>query len=142
MDEPLMLTIRDTYRLWSNCMKKIAAEAGVPDSYRMVLTYLLHHPGSSQKEVAEYRNITTSSVSQTVKEMTLTGYVKKEVHDRDQRYVRLFLTEKGEDCAREIRERIRHADRKISRLFTEEREQQMKELLHELSCILEEEIQS
>lgn len=141
MDEPLMLMIRDTYRLWSNYMKKIAAEEGIPDSYRMVLTFLLHHPGSSQKEVAEYRNITTSSISQTVKEMVLTGYLTKESDGKDQRYVRLFLTEKGETCAREIRRKVQCADRKISGLFTEEREQQMKKLLLELSGILEKEIE-
>ena len=90
-----MLLIRDTYRLWANYMKGVAARAGVPDSYRMVLTFLLRNPGVSQKELAAHCGITTASVSQTVKEMGLTGYLKKEADDKDLRYVRLYLTEKG-----------------------------------------------
>ncbi len=34
-----MLMIRDTYRLWANYMKGVAARAGVPDSYRPALFF-------------------------------------------------------------------------------------------------------
>lgn len=54
VEKPLMLLIRDTYRLWANYMKGVAARAGVPDSYRMVLTFLLRNPGVSQKELAAH----------------------------------------------------------------------------------------
>lgn len=139
MEQPLMLVIKNTYKLWGEYMKSIALESGVPDSYRMVLTFLLRNPGANQKELAEYRNITTASISQTVKEMLLTGYLKKAADDRDQRYVRLYLTEKGEACAREIRRRIHIADEKITQLFTREREAEIIGAMAELSEIIKRE---
>lgn len=135
-----MLLVRDTYRLWANYMKGLAAEAGVPDSYRMVLTFLLRNPGASQKELAAHCGITTASVSQTVKEMALTGYLKKEPGQKDLRYVRLYLTEKGEACAKGIRENIRRADARISRRLTQEKEAQLRALLGDLAQIIEMEL--
>ncbi len=140
VEKPLMLVIRDTYRLWASYMKGVAARAGVPDSYRMVLTFLLRNPGVSQKELAAHCGITTASVSQTVKEMGLTGYLKKEVDDKDLRYVRLYLTEKGEACARQIRETIHRADARVAAQLTREKEERMRELLNELARIIEAEL--
>lgn len=137
MEKPLMLVIRDTYKLWREHMRDIAAAVGVPDSYRMVLTYLLRHPGCSQKELAAYRNITNSSVSQIVKEMQLTGYLRKEADPDDQRYVRLYLTEQGKACAEEIRDRIHRSDAELSALLPPDHEAQLLTLLGELSDILE-----
>ena len=140
MEQPFMLLIRDTYRLWANYMKGIAAQAGVPDSYRMVLTFLLRNPGVSQKELAAHCGITTASVSQTVKEMGLTGYLKKEADDKDLRYLRLYLTEKGEACAKETREAIHQGDARVSAQLTWEKEKHMRELLDELARIIETEL--
>ena len=140
MEKPLMLVIRDTYRLWASYMKGVAARAGVPDSYRMVLPFLLRNPGVSQKELAAHCGITTASVSQTVKEMGLTGYLKKEVDDKDLRYVRPYLAEKGEACARQIRETIHRADARVAAQLTREKEERMRELLNELARIIEAEL--
>ncbi len=140
MSKPLMLNIKSTYKLWMGYMKSLANAAGIPDSYRMVLTFLLRHPGASQKEIAEFRNITTASVSQIVKEMELTGYLRKETDANDQRYVNLYLTQKGEDCAGVLHKRIAKADEDITRLFTPEKESAMIEMLSELSEIIEKEL--
>ena len=40
MDKPLMLAIKNVYKLWASYMRLLAAETGIPDSYRMVLTYV------------------------------------------------------------------------------------------------------
>ena len=140
MERPLMLVIRDTYKLWANYMRAVAAEAGVPDSYRMVLIFLLRNPGASQKEVAAHCGVTTASASQTVKEMGLTGYLRKETDERDQRYVRLYLTGKGEACAKEIRRNIAAADERISALLGREGEESLRRELGELSGIIEKEL--
>lgn len=136
MEKPLMMVIRDTYKLWQEHMRAIAAEVGVPDSYRMVLSYLRRHPGANQKEIAAFRNITTASVSQIVKEMQLRGYLRKEADPDDQRYVRLYLTERGEACAEEILQRVHRSDEKITAQLTPAREAQLVALLEELSEIL------
>lgn len=139
MDKPLMLTMKETYKIWADYMKYISVDVGVPDSYRMVLTFLLRNPGASQKEIAFHRNITMASVSQIIKNMQYEGYLEKKTDSRDQRYVQLYLTDKGKECAKQIRDRMDSADEKISKLFTPEKERLMKQLLAELSEILKKE---
>ena len=137
MERALMLVVRDTYKLWASYMRMVAAQAGVPDSYRMVLIFLLRRPGANQKELAAHYGVTTASASQTVKEMGLTGYLRKEVDARDQRRVRLYLTDKGRACAEEIRRNITRADERISALLGREEEESLRRGLDELSSIIE-----
>ena len=134
-----MLMIRDTYKLWAGYMKWVAAQAGVPDSYRMVLTFLLRHPGSSLKELAAHQGITTAAASQTVKEMQITGYLQKQVDDQHQRYVKLYLTQKGEACAQEIRKLLAQADAQLSARLTREREGALAAARQGLGQIIEKE---
>ncbi|MGN1059114.1 MAG: MarR family winged helix-turn-helix transcriptional regulator [Clostridia bacterium] len=140
MDQPLMLVIKQTYKVWAHYMKTLAAEAGIPDSYRMLLTFLLRHPGASQKELAAHCNITTSSISQTVKEMQLTGFLKKESDHEDQRYFKLYLTEKGTACAQALRDKIHLADKKITALLSPEREKEIIAMMEQLSDIITKEL--
>ncbi|MCD7814620.1 MAG: MarR family winged helix-turn-helix transcriptional regulator [Lachnospiraceae bacterium] len=140
MEKTLMRTVRNTWKLWAEYMKSVAAQAGIPDSYRLVLTFLLRHPGASQKELAEFRNITTASVSQIVKEMELTGYLEKRTDPKDQRYVNLYLTEKGEACAEELHRSIHLADERITQMLTPERERELIKQMEELSRIIEKEL--
>ena len=140
VDKPLMLMIRDTYKLWAGYMKWVAAQAGVPDSYRMVLAFLLRHPGASLKALAAHQGITTAAASQTVKEMQMTGYLQKQTDDRDQRYVKLYLTGRGEACAREIRRLLEQADAQLAARLTPEREAAIRAMMQELSQIIEKEL--
>lgn len=133
MDEPLMRTILRTNKQWTLYRRKISQEIGIPDSYRMILMYLNRHPGANQKEIAEFRDSTTSSVNQTVKEMILTGYLEKQTDETDQRCTKLYLTEKGLQCAGQIRQRIEEAEEKIARFITPEKKKEIIDLLTSLS---------
>lgn len=133
MEEPLMRTILRTNKQWTLYRRKISQELGIPDSYRMILMYLNKHPGASQKEIAEFRDITTSSVNQTVKEMLLTGYLEKQTSEEDLRCSKLYLTEKGVQCATQIRQRIEEAEEKVARFITPEKKTEIIELLTALS---------
>lgn len=123
--QPLMLTIHRTHREWTNYMKKMALEIGIPDSYRLIIMYLTHHPGASQKSLSEFTQKTYAAVSQTIKEMQLAGYLTKSVNSDDQRYAQLYLTEKGMESAGRIRDKINEADRVITSVLTLEKEEEM-----------------
>lgn len=133
MDEPLMRTLLHTTKEWNTYRRRISQEIGIPDSYRMILMYLSRHPGASQKEIAEFRGITTSSVNQTVKEMLLTGYLEKKTDEADLRCSKLYLTELGMNYASQIRQRIEQAEEKISRLITPEKKKEVITLLLSLA---------
>lgn len=117
-------------------MRKAASEIGVPDSYRYIIMFLSRHPGASQKELAEFCRTTYAAVSQTVKEMQLTGYIIKEESPHDRRYTQISLTQKGEDASRRILEKLRFADGVITDAIGEKTELELIELMDRISEII------
>lgn len=125
----VMMAIGRTHREWRNHMRKCALEVGIPDSYRMIIMYLSRNPGSSQKELAEFASKTTAAINQTVKEMQLNGYIRKETDEKDQRYTKIYLTKKGMEKAELLRGRLRKSDDIITEKMGFENEEKLIEFL-------------
>lgn len=138
--KPLMLTIKHTDRLWNGYMRKIALEAGIPDSYRTIIMFLSRHGEASQKELAEFAQTTYAAVSRTVKEMRLTGYVTKETADGDRRYAKLTLTDKGRECGERIRDKIFQAERTIAQALDGEEEKIFVKTLDKITKLIKEQL--
>ncbi|MBE6695923.1 MAG: winged helix-turn-helix transcriptional regulator [Ruminococcaceae bacterium] len=138
--KPLMLALMETTREWKSYMRKIALEAGIPDSYRMIVMHLAKFPGANQKELAERSNKTTAAISQTIKEMQYTGYIVKETDESDRRLCKLYLTEKGRASAERARERLKRADALITSVVTEEKEKELIEFFADLSELIRKEL--
>jgi len=139
-NKPLMLTIKQTYKEWANYMRKLALEAGIPDSYRMIIMFLARNPGASQKKIAEHCQKTYASISQTVKAMLQADYLTKEINTADQRYAQLYLTEKGQSGVNRIKNKIHEADRIITSVITPEKERDMIDLLDKLNETIRKEL--
>lgn len=129
----LMRSVAKARRAWNNYVKDVTLSIGIPDSYRTVLMYLLRHPGSGQRNIAEFAGITTSAVNQAVKSMLEEKYLIKETDASDKRNIRLFLTEKGAEAASLVFERLDAADDAITEHVGAEREAELIALLDELS---------
>jgi len=133
------MALARTRRAWVDHTRAVAQELGIPDSYRTVISYLIRRPGANQKNIAEFSNITTAAVNQTVKEMIKDGYVKKETDESDRRYTKLYLTDKGTDIALQLREKLHYSDEVITAVITPEKEEEMIALLDIIyDCIKEE----
>lgn len=132
----LMMAVSRTRQVWKSHVKKLALEIGIPDSYREVIMFLSRKPGSNQRNIAEFAEITTSAVNQTVKSMLQEGYVRKETDECDKRNSKLFLTEKGKECALELHRQLQHSDEILTALITPEKEAEFIELLDKITdCI-------
>lgn len=132
----VMMAINRTRRAWLEHTKAVALEIGIPDSYRTVIMYLSREPGANQKNIAEFANITTAAVNQTVKEMITNGYLEKQTDEADRRYTKLYLTEKGKETANKLREKIRVSDEVITSAISPEKEEEIIELLDKIhDCI-------
>lgn len=140
MKRTLMKAISRTHKEWSLHMRRCAQEAGIPDSYRPIVMFLSHHPGASQKMLAEFAGTTTASINQTVKKMQENGYLRKESDPSDQRYTRLYLTEIGMEKAGQVRRRLSESDRIITDRIGSEKEDELIALLHQLCEIIGEEL--
>jgi DNA-binding MarR family transcriptional regulator len=132
----VIMAILRTRRVWMEHAKAVAHEMGIPDSYRMIIMYLLREPGANQKDIADFCNVTTAAINQTVKEMIATGYLEKKTDEQDRRYTKLYLTEKGREIALKLREKLRVSDEVITAAITPEKEAEMIELLDKIQeCI-------
>ena len=132
----VMMALSRTRRAWMDHTKAVAQEMGIPDSYRLVIMYLIREPGANQKDIAEFANITTAAVNQTVKEMIANGYLEKQTDEKDRRYTKLYLTEKGREIALKLREKLHTYDEVITAAITPENEAEMIALLDKIhDCI-------
>lgn len=127
-------------RAWQQHVKAVALSEGVPESYRKVIMFLRHHPGQSQRDVAEFCEVTTSAVNQVVKSMLAEGYLRREDSPSDRRCSCLFLTEKGEETAQRLIARLDASDAAITALFGEAREAELIEALDTLTDFIREEL--
>ena len=135
-----MMALGRTQKEWVNHMRKCALEVGIPDSYRTVIMFLSRHPGANQKELAEFSYKTTAAVNQTVKEMQTNGLIRMETDESDRRYTKLYLTEKGDEKASLLRERLHTSDDVITRFVGREREDEIVSLLNEVYKVIKEEL--
>ena len=132
----VMMAIGRTRRAWDAHTKAVALEIGIPDSYRLIISFLARRPGANQKEIAEFGNVTTAAVNQTIKEMLAGGYVRKETDENARRHTRIFLTEKGRETGQRLRDKLHHSDEVITAAITSEKEEEMIELLDKIcDCI-------
>ncbi|MBE7067588.1 MAG: winged helix-turn-helix transcriptional regulator [Ruminococcaceae bacterium] len=138
--QTLMRAIGRARRAWDNHVKHVTLIEGIPDSYRTVLMFLLRHPGSTQRNIAEFAGITTSAVNQVVKNMQEESYVVKETDPVDKRNCKLHLTEKGTVIATEVFNKLDASDDAITTHFGAEKEAELIALLDELTEYIQEEL--
>lgn len=132
----VMMAVCRTRHAWADHTKAAAMEIGISDSYRSVIAYLARQPGANQKNIAEFCNVTTAAINQTLKDMIADGYVKKETDATDRRYTKLYLTEKGDETSGRIREILHRSDEVITSVISPEKELEMIELLDKIyDCI-------
>ena len=129
----IMRALAQTQQAWQNYVREIALTEGIPDSWRTVLMFLLRHPGSCQRNIAEFAGVTTSAINQVVKSMQEENYLRKEVDPCDKRNSRLFLTEKGADVATKLFEKLDAADDAITAMIGADKEAELIALLEQLA---------
>lgn len=130
--KPLMFMVHQLDRTWRERLRRISAEAGIPDPYARILAYLHRNPGASQKDLSEHTQKTYAAISQTVKEMLREDFVRRETDSEDQRYARLYLTEKGLVYAQRLREEIGKAEKRVRLALPADKQEEVSALLEQL----------
>ncbi|MCA0452896.1 MAG: MarR family transcriptional regulator [Chloroflexi bacterium] len=80
----------------------------------VALNMLYRQPGSAQKELAEFLQITPAAVSTAVRELENTGLVERKPDQDDVRLMRLYLSEKAHQI---VGETIKHRHDAIAKLL-------------------------
>lgn len=79
---------------------------GLMPGHPKILEYLWFHDGASQKDIGQKCIIDKSTVTSLLKRMEKLELIRKETRPDDQRGVSIFLTKKGWEKAKRIREVI------------------------------------
>ena len=81
-------------------------QEGLMPGQPKILEYLWFHDGASQNEIGQECIIDKSTVTSLLKRMEKLELIRKEPRPDDQRGVSIFMTEKGREKAKRIREII------------------------------------
>ena len=91
-------------------------------------------PEACQRDLAESMHITPAAVAVTLKKLEKAGIVEKKISEKDNRYNRIIITEKGEKIVKESYDMFRSIDTQAFEGFSEE---EMKQLLGYLERVRE-----
>ena len=86
-----------------NTAKDMYQEFDMNRSSAGVLFMLHKRKTMSQKELAKRLNVTAPSITSMIQKMEKSGYIVRNVDEKDQRMMRLDLTEKGQACIEHVK---------------------------------------
>ncbi len=88
-----------TYMVRRGVMSKLAADAGLYAGQLPIIAYVNHHPGCTQKELADWLGVSAASVALSTKRLQKQGLIDKTVDETNLRRNMLSVTEKGREVA-------------------------------------------
>lgn len=97
-----------------------------------VLRYIGEHPGCTQKDVADFIQVSPPSIAVMVKRMVRDGIIEKQADPQDMRQNRLTVTNKGREIALRCRTMFDHMDEQVYGGFTAEELEQLSSFLQRL----------
>ena len=97
----LLTPISNAY--WAN-LEKAMNEINLHSGQVFVLVALWKQEGQSQIELSKNLNLAPPTVNKMVKNLVESGFIRSQRDTKDTRIVRIFLTEKGNNCKNLIEE--------------------------------------
>ena len=97
----LLTPISNAY--WAN-LEKAMNEISLHSGQVFVLVALWKQDGQSQIELSTNLNLAPPTVNKMVKNLVESGFIRSQRDTKDTRIVRIFLTEKGNNCKNLIEE--------------------------------------
>ncbi len=94
-----------------------------------VLRYVSEHPGCTQKDVANFMQVSPPSVAVMVKRMVRDGMLCKEADQNDMRQNRLTITEKGIAMGERCKSIFKQMDEQVYAGFSQEELEQLSSYL-------------
>ncbi|MCG0239146.1 MAG: MarR family transcriptional regulator [Firmicutes bacterium] len=88
-------------------VREVVQGSGLPYSSLVIARAMKEHPEITLSDLARRTGLAKSHVSRTIDELVRRGYVEKRPDPRDQRRVRLTLTEGAHGHFRALREAVR-----------------------------------
>lgn len=106
-------------------LQRQEASSGLYFGQQPFLDFVVHHPGRTQKEVADAFHITPAAVATSAKRLEKAGMLTKEADPANLRQNRLFATARGLAVSREFHAVLESYDARSFAGFSEEELRQL-----------------
>ena len=110
------------------CFEKM----GIHPGQCHMISLIHRYPGRSQKELADIINIKPATMTVMVKKLEKAELVKRIPHETDQRMLKIYLTEKGDDVFIKLDEIRKKMQMEYYKNFTEEELHTLYELIKKM----------
>ena len=132
--EKLFIHVARTHRrVASRLFEKHGIHRGQPP----LLFALGHQDGRTNAELADILAVSPATITNMVKRMEKGGFVTRKRDENDERSIRVFLTEHGQACSRELQATVDEMNAIAFDNFTEEEAAGLKNLLNKMLSNLE-----
>ncbi len=126
---PIGMLINGLAKFFSEYQRIQGEKAGIKDSYRSVLFHLRREGGMTQYELACHCQVKPSSMSVTLRSMEENGYIRRVPDEKDQRSIRVYLTDAGVALDEKVRDLIHETEGLFIDALSEQENVQLKNLL-------------
>lgn len=116
-------------------------KTGVFRSQHQFLMYVSCHPNASQKDIAERHHISTATVAVTLKKLEKGGYIHRLVHQEDNRFNQIVITERGQAVIDSSTKLFLAAEENMFRDFDETEQKQLMGFLNRLEHNLQRQLE-
>ena len=113
------------HRLHRRALEKELQITGLYPAQHRTLMHLAKNPGISQTELAKSLEVTTATVTVTLKKLEEDGYVIKRVDRADNRFHQIEITEKGRQIVEESESVFSHVNQVMLQNFSEQEKEQL-----------------
>lgn len=121
-------------RMQRKVHRTIFNQYGLHPSQGIALMSIIFHPGLSQRELADRLHIERATLTVMVQKLEKGGFIERRPDPDDQRILRLYATEKGQESDRKTHEACQDF---VASLFTGMDDQELAALARQLQSIEE-----
>ena len=100
------------------CMQRIR-EIGIQQGQMPIIMIVYRHNGCSQKEIAERMGVTPPTVNVSIQRLEKADIVCRKRDDKDQRIMRVYLTENGKKIVEELLQESKAVEKVMFSNFSE-----------------------
>ena len=130
------------FRYCFNLMRRryhqtVHGKVGTRQGQGKILSILRRENGIGQKELAERLQIRPASLSELLDKMQKSGWIQRQVNERDRRKINVFLTDSGQIVSEQMMEALRDMANGVFGVLNQEEQTQLETLLSKLISELE-----
>lgn len=119
-DTPTIALMNQVMHIGMCSSEKKFAEYDLKPWQVMILFVLNHNVGFSQRELAAKLNLTPPTITSAIQKMEKQGYIVRKPDEKDQRVMRLYVTDKSRECTDNIMAVVHHMEEVMFRGFSME----------------------